>query len=193
MIPDLKKKFAGIQKDHSPEPRPFYCHFTSVIDTRSTKLILLSGRPWFSLNAFWCWAHAFPSSPRHDFTSQFEKELLNGMSRTKPLLSASHILMACVIVTVVNTRYSFHLLTILRASSHGPPQRNGSSITNWCRTVVPLPISTTVYCAVACVVLTYTGNTARWWFTLRTSPVITRHTNDCQEMAWIFQHSVQNT
>lgn len=125
MIPDLKKKFAGIQKDHSPEPRPFYCHFTSVIDTRSTKLILLSGRPWFSLNAFWCWAHAFPSSPRHDFTSQFEKELLNGMSRTKPLLSAGHILMACVIVTVVNTRYSFHLLTILRASSHGPPQRNG--------------------------------------------------------------------
>jgi len=38
----LRKKFAGIQKEHSLEPRAFYCHFTSVIDTQSTKLILIN-------------------------------------------------------------------------------------------------------------------------------------------------------
>jgi len=42
---DLKKKFAGILKEHSQEPRPFYCHFTSVIDMQSTKLILVNGKP----------------------------------------------------------------------------------------------------------------------------------------------------
>jgi hypothetical protein len=43
--PDLRKKFAAIQKEHSLELRPFYCHFTSVIDTQSTKLILMNGKP----------------------------------------------------------------------------------------------------------------------------------------------------
>ena len=28
--PDLQRKFAQIHKEHSPEPRPFYCHFTTV-------------------------------------------------------------------------------------------------------------------------------------------------------------------
>ena len=27
---DLRRKFAQIHKEHSPEPRPFYCHFTTV-------------------------------------------------------------------------------------------------------------------------------------------------------------------
>ena len=45
---DLKKKFAGILKEHSLEPRPYYCHFTSVIDMQSTKLILTNGKPWCS-------------------------------------------------------------------------------------------------------------------------------------------------
>ena len=27
---DLKRKFAQLLKDHSPEPRSFYCHLTSV-------------------------------------------------------------------------------------------------------------------------------------------------------------------
>ena len=27
---DLRKKFAGVHKEKSPKPRPFYCHFTSV-------------------------------------------------------------------------------------------------------------------------------------------------------------------
>ncbi|KAH7910974.1 guanine nucleotide binding protein, alpha subunit [Hygrophoropsis aurantiaca] len=35
----LRKKFAALMKEHSPE-RPFYCHFTSVTDTKSTTLIL---------------------------------------------------------------------------------------------------------------------------------------------------------
>ncbi|KAG9311698.1 guanine nucleotide binding protein, alpha subunit [Chiua virens] len=35
----LKKKFAGLMKEHAGD-RPFYCHFTSVTDTRSTSLIL---------------------------------------------------------------------------------------------------------------------------------------------------------
>ncbi|EGO03563.1 hypothetical protein SERLA73DRAFT_158160 [Serpula lacrymans var. lacrymans S7.3] len=35
----LQKKFAALLKDHSPE-RPFYCHFTSVTDTKSTIIIL---------------------------------------------------------------------------------------------------------------------------------------------------------
>ncbi|KIJ61417.1 hypothetical protein HYDPIDRAFT_96606 [Hydnomerulius pinastri MD-312] len=35
----LKKKFAGLMKEHAGD-RPFYCHFTSVTDTKSTSLIL---------------------------------------------------------------------------------------------------------------------------------------------------------
>jgi hypothetical protein len=35
----LKKKFAGLMREHAGD-RPFYCHFTSVTDTRSTALIL---------------------------------------------------------------------------------------------------------------------------------------------------------
>lgn len=41
---DLKKKFSGIHRDFSVEARPLYCHFTQVIDTKSTKLILNSGK-----------------------------------------------------------------------------------------------------------------------------------------------------
>ncbi|KAF9465088.1 guanine nucleotide binding protein, alpha subunit [Collybia nuda] len=36
----LRKKFAGISKEKSLLPRPFYCHLTSVTDTKSTKYIL---------------------------------------------------------------------------------------------------------------------------------------------------------
>jgi len=36
----LKRKFAQIHKDRSPEPRMFYCHFTTVTDTKSTQHIL---------------------------------------------------------------------------------------------------------------------------------------------------------
>ncbi|THG94874.1 hypothetical protein EW026_g6679 [Hermanssonia centrifuga] len=36
----LKKKFNQIHKEHSPETRPFYCHFTTVTDTKATSLIL---------------------------------------------------------------------------------------------------------------------------------------------------------
>jgi len=36
----LRKKFAGISKEKSILPRPFYCHLTSVTDTKSTKYIL---------------------------------------------------------------------------------------------------------------------------------------------------------
>ncbi|KAJ8696683.1 hypothetical protein PTI98_006532 [Pleurotus ostreatus] len=36
----LRKKFSGIQKQCSPKPRSYYCHFTSVIDTSSTLHIL---------------------------------------------------------------------------------------------------------------------------------------------------------
>ncbi|KAG7449581.1 G-alpha-domain-containing protein [Guyanagaster necrorhizus] len=36
----MKKKFAGSFKSNSPEPRPFYCHFTSVTDVKSTTHIL---------------------------------------------------------------------------------------------------------------------------------------------------------
>ncbi|KAL4073560.1 guanine nucleotide binding protein, alpha subunit, partial [Scleroderma citrinum] len=35
----LKKKFAALMKEHSGD-RPFYCHFTSVTDMKSTSLIL---------------------------------------------------------------------------------------------------------------------------------------------------------
>ncbi|KAG6334849.1 hypothetical protein ID866_4239 [Astraeus odoratus] len=35
----LKKKFAALMKEHAGD-RPFYCHFTSVTDTKSTTLIL---------------------------------------------------------------------------------------------------------------------------------------------------------
>lgn len=36
----LMKKFAGILKQSSPEPRTFYCHLTTVTDSRSTLRIL---------------------------------------------------------------------------------------------------------------------------------------------------------
>ncbi|KAH9835198.1 guanine nucleotide binding protein, alpha subunit [Rhodofomes roseus] len=36
----LKRKFAQIHKERSPEPRMFYCHFTTVTDTKSTQHIL---------------------------------------------------------------------------------------------------------------------------------------------------------
>ncbi|KZT70518.1 G-protein alpha subunit [Daedalea quercina L-15889] len=36
----LKRKFAQIHKEKSPEPRMFYCHFTTVTDTKSTQHIL---------------------------------------------------------------------------------------------------------------------------------------------------------
>ncbi|KAI6158196.1 guanine nucleotide binding protein, alpha subunit [Pisolithus tinctorius] len=35
----LKKKFAALMREHAND-RPFYCHFTSVTDTKSTALIL---------------------------------------------------------------------------------------------------------------------------------------------------------
>jgi len=38
----LRKKFAVLHKHHSPLPRIFYCHFTSVIDTKTTHHILLN-------------------------------------------------------------------------------------------------------------------------------------------------------
>ncbi|OSX63438.1 hypothetical protein POSPLADRAFT_1140001 [Postia placenta MAD-698-R-SB12] len=37
---DLKRKFAQIHKDKSPELRSFYCHFTTVTNTKSTQHIL---------------------------------------------------------------------------------------------------------------------------------------------------------
>lgn len=36
----LKKKFAGILKTQSKNPRIFYCHFTTVTDTKSTAYVL---------------------------------------------------------------------------------------------------------------------------------------------------------
>ncbi|EDR07084.1 guanine nucleotide-binding protein alpha-4 subunit [Laccaria bicolor S238N-H82] len=36
----LRRKFSGILKEKSPLPRVFYCHFTTVTDTKSTKYIL---------------------------------------------------------------------------------------------------------------------------------------------------------
>ncbi|KAJ7679756.1 guanine nucleotide binding protein, alpha subunit [Mycena rosella] len=41
---DMKKKFAAIAKQYSPEPRSFYTYFTSVIDSQSTADILGSVR-----------------------------------------------------------------------------------------------------------------------------------------------------
>jgi len=38
----LRKKFAILHKHHSPLPRVFYCHFTSVIDTKTTHHILIN-------------------------------------------------------------------------------------------------------------------------------------------------------
>jgi len=40
----LRKKFAGLMREKSPVHRPFYCHFTAVTDTTSTKLILTNIR-----------------------------------------------------------------------------------------------------------------------------------------------------
>jgi len=37
----LRRKFAQIHKERSPEPRVFYCHFTTVTDTKSTQHILV--------------------------------------------------------------------------------------------------------------------------------------------------------
>ncbi|RDB30446.1 Guanine nucleotide-binding protein G(i) subunit alpha-2 [Hypsizygus marmoreus] len=37
----LRKKFGGLLKEKSILPRPFYCHYTAVTDTKSTKKILL--------------------------------------------------------------------------------------------------------------------------------------------------------
>ncbi|KAF9486211.1 G-protein alpha subunit [Pholiota conissans] len=36
----LKRKFAGIMQEASSSPRVFYCHFTTVTDTKSTKYII---------------------------------------------------------------------------------------------------------------------------------------------------------
>ncbi|EKM56555.1 uncharacterized protein PHACADRAFT_253754 [Phanerochaete carnosa HHB-10118-sp] len=36
----LRRKFSQIHKESSPEPRPFYCHFTTVTDTKATSHIL---------------------------------------------------------------------------------------------------------------------------------------------------------
>ncbi|KAH8116109.1 G-alpha-domain-containing protein [Phellopilus nigrolimitatus] len=36
----LRRKFYNIHNDHSPEPRQFYSHFTSVTDTKTTSVIL---------------------------------------------------------------------------------------------------------------------------------------------------------
>ncbi|GJE86413.1 G-alpha-domain-containing protein [Phanerochaete sordida] len=36
----LRRKFSQIHKEHSPVPRPFYCHFTAVTDTKTTAHIL---------------------------------------------------------------------------------------------------------------------------------------------------------
>ncbi|KAF8160891.1 guanine nucleotide binding protein, alpha subunit [Crassisporium funariophilum] len=38
----LKKKFAILHKNHSPLPRIFYCHFTTVTDVKATQHILLN-------------------------------------------------------------------------------------------------------------------------------------------------------
>ncbi|KZT10357.1 G-alpha-domain-containing protein [Laetiporus sulphureus 93-53] len=37
----LRRKFAQIHKERSPEQRQFYCHFTTVTDTKSTQHILV--------------------------------------------------------------------------------------------------------------------------------------------------------
>ncbi|KAA1473649.1 G-alpha-domain-containing protein [Dentipellis sp. KUC8613] len=36
----LKRKFTAVHKEKSPSPRPYYCHLTSVTDTKTTALIL---------------------------------------------------------------------------------------------------------------------------------------------------------
>ncbi|TFY53235.1 hypothetical protein EVG20_g10208 [Dentipellis fragilis] len=36
----LKRKFTAVHKEKSPSPRPYYCHLTSVTDTKTTHLIL---------------------------------------------------------------------------------------------------------------------------------------------------------
>ncbi|KIP04653.1 hypothetical protein PHLGIDRAFT_109311 [Phlebiopsis gigantea 11061_1 CR5-6] len=40
----FRDKFKGYHKRFSPKPRPFYCHETSVIDTRATAVILVGVR-----------------------------------------------------------------------------------------------------------------------------------------------------
>lgn len=40
----FREKFRGYHKRLSPKPRPFYCHETSVIDTRATAVILVGVR-----------------------------------------------------------------------------------------------------------------------------------------------------
>ncbi len=37
---DFQQHFKELSKRHSPVPRPFYFHLTSVIDTRSTAMTL---------------------------------------------------------------------------------------------------------------------------------------------------------
>ncbi|EIM82115.1 G-alpha-domain-containing protein [Stereum hirsutum FP-91666 SS1] len=37
----LRRKFASIFKEFSQNPRPFYCHFTCVTDTKATSMILV--------------------------------------------------------------------------------------------------------------------------------------------------------
>ena len=39
-LADFQQHFKEISKKHSPVPRPFYFHLTSVIDTRSTAMTL---------------------------------------------------------------------------------------------------------------------------------------------------------
>ncbi|KLO10580.1 G-alpha-domain-containing protein [Schizopora paradoxa] len=39
----LRRKFYNIHQENSPHPRSFYCHFTSVTDTRTTSVILENG------------------------------------------------------------------------------------------------------------------------------------------------------
>ncbi len=45
ILVDLKKKFNQIHKEHSPETRPFYCHFTTV----TVSDVVLIARSWLNL------------------------------------------------------------------------------------------------------------------------------------------------
>lgn len=74
---DLRKKFAGIQKEHSIQSRPFYCHFTSVTETKSTKHILSNGTFFFSICDY-CLLISPRFSARHDSSRESEEEQLDG-------------------------------------------------------------------------------------------------------------------
>ncbi|KAJ3006122.1 hypothetical protein NUW54_g4051 [Trametes sanguinea] len=80
----MRRKFGQIHREYSPQARTFYCHFTTVTDTKSTSAVLIDSKP-ASVPPPSCTTITLSDSPRIHHVPQLQERQLDRLSMpTRP-------------------------------------------------------------------------------------------------------------